>query len=757
MAAIIRVLYVDDESTLLEIGKLFLENQRQFIVDTCTSATEALERLNPIQYDVIVSDYQMPEMDGIAFLKIIRLRYPTLPFIIFTGGGREDIAITAFENGADFFLQKGGAPKPQFIELSRKIIAAVEWRRAETAFKRSEEQYRNLFETMMQGVIYHDNTGKITKVNPAAERILGLSFDQMNGRTNRELPWTVIHEDGTAFPGDTHPVMVSLATGKNTRDVLGVNNPVDHTCHWIIVDAIPQFKPGETVPYQIYSTFEDITDRKNTEQALWKTREKLRIDETILTQISSGSPFGLYIVNSRTDEIVYFNDRFVTIWGLESIRESLVKGLLKNSDLLSYFAPLIVDLPAFIESCKTLENEENRVEVETEILFADGRTIRCFSSQIRDADDRFYGRYSLFEDITEHTRTKKDLQEREERFRDLITTTADIIWQTDEQSRFVYISPQVEGILGYRPDELIGKKPFDFLEPVSVESNREAFRAVLMSSQKLVSNDSYWIHKNGHRVILENRAMPIFSTDGSIVGFHGIDRDITERKQMEEALQQANKKLNQFTSVTRHDILNQLTIIKGFLQQSYRFINDPAQLESFIQIEERAASMIEHQIAFTRHYQKMGVKDPAWQNVRDNIERAITALPMQDIKVIIAGLEIEVFADHLFEKVFYNLIDNALKYGNTQMTTIKVTSRESNNGNGFVIACEDDGEGITEENKPQLFQKGCGKNTGLGLFLAQEILAITGMTIRETGTPGKGARFEITVPKGLWRSTKRNA
>jgi len=746
---------VDDESVLFETGRVFLEKLGRFIVDTAPSAKIALEKLSTRTFDAVVSDYQMPDMNGIDLLKRIRKEYPLLPFIMFTGKGREEIAIAAFENGADFYLQKGGDPKPQFMELSLKIIAAVERRRAESAFRQSEDQNRTLFETMLQGVVYHDQTGRITKVNPAAERITGLSFDQMKGRTPAELPWTVVHDDGTPYGMDAHPAMVSLATGKNAQDTLGVNNPVDRICHWIIVDAIPQFKPNETVPCQVYTTFEDITARKKTEESLWETREQLRLDESILNQISIGSPFGLFIVDNRTDEIIYFNDRFITIWGLQPIRDSLTKRELKNSGLLTFLTRQVVNPPAFLESCKSLENEDVRSVIEHELAFTDGRIIRCFSSQIRDARDRYFGRFFLFEDITEHNRAKKALLESEERFRDLITTTADIVWQTDDHITFVYVSPQVEGILGYTPEELIGKNPFGFLDPASATSSEEVFRAAVTNPENMVSNDPCWIHKDGHHVILESRAKPIYKSDGSFVGFRGIDRDITGRKQMEEALRQANKKLNLLASVTRHDILNQLTILKGFLQLSHRFINNPTQLTTFIETEERAASTIEHQITFTRHYQNMGVKDPVWQYVPASIEQAKTALPMQEIRLVYDGLEYEVFADPLFEKVFYNLIDNALKYGGTRMTTIRVSAQESKDG--LVLTCEDDGVGITHEDKTQLFEKGFGKNTGLGLFLAREILAITGITILETGEPGAGARFEITVPKGGYRlSRQRN-
>jgi CheY-like chemotaxis protein len=131
----IAVLYVDDESTLLEVAKLYLDRTGEFSVTTAASGPDALELLKTKTFDAIISDYQMPGMDGIALLKKVREDNVQVPFIIFTGKGREEIAIEAYENGADFYLQKGGAPKPQFKELAQKITIAVGRRQAEEALR----------------------------------------------------------------------------------------------------------------------------------------------------------------------------------------------------------------------------------------------------------------------------------------------------------------------------------------------------------------------------------------------------------------------------------------------------------------------------------------------------------------------------------------------------------------------------------------------------------------------------------------------
>ncbi|HEX3002344.1 MAG TPA: response regulator, partial [Methanoregula sp.] len=119
------LLYVDDEPGLLEIGKLFLETSGGFTVTTAVSGNEGLDELAVHPFDAIVSDYQMPEMNGIQFLKAVRKSYGSIPFILFTGRGREEVVIEAINNGADFYLQKGGDPKAQFAELAHKIRQAV--------------------------------------------------------------------------------------------------------------------------------------------------------------------------------------------------------------------------------------------------------------------------------------------------------------------------------------------------------------------------------------------------------------------------------------------------------------------------------------------------------------------------------------------------------------------------------------------------------------------------------------------------------
>jgi len=220
----------------------------------------------------------------------------------------------------------------------------------------------------------------------------------------------------------------------------------------------------------------------------------------------------------------------------------------------------------------------------------------------------------------------------------------------------------------------------------------------------------------------------------------------------QKELLQTNEKLNLLSSITRHDIRNQLHALSSYLELSRQTVRNPDVAAELITKEEKIADTIARQLSFTKDYEDMGIAAPAWQNVDGIVRQAAASLPMKDIRVTLDRPDLEIFADPLFGKVFYNLMDNALRYGGGKITGIGITAQET--GEGCTLVFEDNGIGIANEDKRHLFERGFGKNTGLGLFLSREILAITGIAIRETGEPGRGARFEMTVPKGGYRFVK---
>ena len=223
--------------------------------------------------------------------------------------------------------------------------------------------------------------------------------------------------------------------------------------------------------------------------------------------------------------------------------------------------------------------------------------------------------------------------------------------------------------------------------------------------------------------------------------------EIHERKRFESAIQLANRKLNTLSSITRHDILNQITAIVMYLSLAEEVVTDPTTREHLQKIEQ-VTQLIQKQIRFTRDYQNIGSSSPQWLNVAGTVKDAITDLDLGGVKVEASLEGLEIYTDFLLEKVFYNLVENSLRHGE-KVTLIRFSFKET--PDGITICCEDNGVGIPLNAKERIFKREYYRNTGYGLFLASEILSITGLTIKETGEPGNGARFEIHVPQGSFR------
>ena len=256
------------------------------------------------------------------------------------------------------------------------------------------------------------------------------------------------------------------------------------------------------------------------------------------------------------------------------------------------------------------------------------------------------------------------------------------------------------------------------------------------------------IHKA--RVELEERV--IERTRELTRANEGLISEIEERKQFEEAIQLANRKLNTLSSITRHDILNQITAIIMYLSLAEEEVSDPEVLKHLKKIEQ-ITQLIQKQIRFTRNYQVIGTRSPQWQNLAITVDDAIKELDMGAVRMEKDLGDLEVYADFLLEKVFYNLVENSLRHGEN-VTVCRVSFRHE--GDNLVVLYEDDGVGIPAGVKEKIFKREYYRNTGYGMFLTKEILSTTGITITETGEPGKGARFELRVPKGAFQSGAEN-
>ncbi len=591
-----QVLCVDDEAPLLDICTVFLEKSGEFRVTTAISASDGLKLLEKNRFDAIVSDYQMPGKDGIQFLVEVRKRLGEIPFILFTGRGREEVVILAIDNGADFYVQKGGESKAQFAELAHKIRVAVTRRTAESQISESEKFLRTVIADAKEGIIVYDRDMRITLWNRFMEELTGLGAPEVIGKNAFEL-----------FPFHQ----------QNGIDLL-INQALAGT-----------------------------------------TTESPDFEFNIPSTGHSGWARGVYSPNY-------------------------------------------------------------------------------------DAHGKIIGVIGIVRDVTERKQAVEALRESEKRYRDLFDLNNAVMIIVDpETGSIVDANAAASHYYGYSHEEFSGITVMDINsdEPAVIRKNL----ANIVENKGAVLNARHRKKSGEVRDVMVSSA-PI--TLGGRQLIHAIIQDVTERLLAEDALRQTNTKLNLLSSITRHDINFQITALMGYLSLLKNTRTDPA-LTEYTKKASEAAQHISSIIQFTKEYDTIGIKTPVWQNLHTLVEIAAHQVPLVNIKLkndFPAGAE--VFADPLIVKVFYNLMDNAVRFGGT-ITTIRFFAEES--GDTDVLFCEDDGNGIPIEEKERIFDKGHGKNSGLGLFLSKEILSITGITIKETGEPGKGARFAMAVPKGAWR------
>lgn len=232
---------------------------------------------------------------------------------------------------------------------------------------------------------------------------------------------------------------------------------------------------------------------------------------------------------------------------------------------------------------------------------------------------------------------------------------------------------------------------------------------------------------------------------GKTIKVQGVNQDITDRKETEERTLRANRQLNLLTNITRHDILNNVSIGQIYLDNVLTTYTDPGLISNLEKVQQSFEG-IQEQIEFTRIYQELGSHDPLWICLNNAIPMVVPKTIIFERKIA----DISVFANPMLSAVFSNLLDNSIRHGK-KVTRIRVSTIKYDNY--LKIIWEDDGIGIVQEEKEEIFERGFGQNTGFGLFLVREILIFTSISIKENGEWGVGARFEITVPSGKYRET----
>jgi PAS domain S-box-containing protein len=498
----------------------------------------------------------------------------------------------------------------------------------------------------------------------------------------------------------------------------------------VSTNGIPILNPdGTLLGYRGSDT--DITERKKAEKEIVRT---LSILESTMESTADG-----ILVVDRKGGIVLFNVKFKEMWG---IPEAIIVSK-KDNDAIRFVIDQLKEPEIFIKTVRDLYNTPEKISFDL-LELKDGRVFERYSQPQR-IGDFVSGRVWSFRDITERNRAEEGLAESEGKYRALTENTGDILFSMDMAGIFTYISPQVNKY-GFLVDEIIGKTIRDVIHPEDITRvENDLYRDLEKGAQ---FHSTFRIFdKWGHVHWFDEKGTLRLDLSGKPVGIYGVLRDDSERRQAEDALGLANKKLNLMNNITRHDILNTITGIYGCVDMA-KATHSSEERELLLNDIKDLILIIQRQITFTREYQEVGVNRPQWQNVNDLIYKTLQNFEKSGLTFTTEFEKMEIFADPLLEKVFYNLVDNAIRYGVT-ITTISISHEISDKGLSLVF--KDDGVGVEAGQKQEIFKRGVGKNTGMGLFLTAEILAITGIAIEEDGVFGKGARFEIRIPNGTWR------
>jgi len=654
-----------------------------------------------------------------------------------------------------------------FLRFVSFVAVAVVIAFLSATLEKKQLAYRSLSE-FNEGIISNANVwlavlgakGTILVWNTAAEEISGYSAAEVIGKNT---VWKSIYPD----PGYRAEISRTITTIirenrylKNFTTTIRAKSGEKKTISWN-TRAIPD-EMGILNRYVAIGI--DITKREQAEKALAESEQRFR-------RTFDTAKDGLLLLDKETGKISRVNPAIVEMLGYpegEFIGKSLSEiGLLKDQvapanlrEMLSetgcvFFA----DVPVESRDGNHLDTEvylvDRAIQVQCNVrditrrkqaekeLVRRNEELRATYEQLAAAEEELRHNYD------ELSRKEQKVRESLDTYQRFFQTSQDCVFITTKDGRWVDLNDAAVELFGYPGrDELMQVKiPDLYANPEDRSRHIHTIAEKGFTKEfpvDLRKKDGTVMH-----TLITSAAR--YDAAGNVTGFQGTIRDITERRRMETALQMARNKLNLLNSVTFTDIQNAIFSLTGFLDLEKQVSRD----EKLLLYHDRQTAIVRtitDSLRFASQYQNLGMRPPSWQSVTQAFLLGISHLDISglDRKLDVEGLEI--YADPLLEQVFFTLAENVLVHGKTA-TGIRLFYEKC--PEGLMIVFEDNGTTIPKDMKEKIFDRKYEEKKGLGLFLAREILGITGMTIKETGDAGKGARFEITVPEGAYQFTGR--
>ncbi len=385
----------------------------------------------------------------------------------------------------------------------------TEQKRMEEALRTSEEKCRSVVAAMREGVVLQAAGGEIIACNASAERILGVTADQLMGRTSVDARWQSVHEDGSPFAGEEHPAMVTLRTGRPLQDVvMGVHKP-DGGLTWISVNSEPIFGLDEPGPRAVVTTFADITERK-------RLQEELQAQRDFAFQVVNSMVQGLAVYD-REGRFEFVNPALVRMSGFSAEemigRRSLdVTGPLDRDKVAEAGAARMAGKPATYEARLTRK---------------DGGVVHALVTSVpRRVGGEVTGSIAVVTDMTERRRMEEELRENEERFRALFEQAPIGIYRTSPEGRIVAANPLLVSMLKYESFEELAARN---LEDSGFQPgyDRAAFKHAVERDGEVRGFEGVWIARDGTPVFVRENARAVRGPDGAVLFYEGTVEDIT--------------------------------------------------------------------------------------------------------------------------------------------------------------------------------------------------------------------------------------
>ncbi len=492
-------------------------------------------------------------------------------------------------------------------------------------------------------------------------------------------------------------------------------------------------KLGDKVVGRVWS-FRDVTKRRRAE-------ERLRDSEEMLRSILTYSPDAINLID-MDGTIVECNPKALELFGLTNKDEIIGHNMLESIS--------IDERESMMENIKDLIAAGNAHRLEYTLVKMNGQPYfaEVTSWAVKDKLGEPALLVSMTKDITDRKIAEEELRKSQDRLLTAQRIAHFGYWEYNLHSDKLYISDEVYEILGYSPQSFEATLT-KFIQHVHPEERVRVQGVLQESTNNIREADVEFraLKADGTEIWLYDRSKLVLDTYGRPKMLIGTLQDITERKRIESKIHLSNRKLNLLGAVTRHDVLNMLTVLMGNIELASSITTDERS-RKYLNRSKEAATVIQKQMEYTRSYEALGSKGSDWINVSKVLRFNMPHLNLNGTKVNMEIGELELFADTMLDKALSNLMENSVRHG-AKVKNINIRCQED--GCDLKLFIEDDGIGIAEGEKEMIFRRGYGKNTGLGLNLTREILGITDMTIKEIGTPGQGACFEICVPNGKFR------